>query len=273
MSSHNAIHCETQRRTDAQARRPLLRTLASSSLRVALIAILFAFTGACRMDMQDQPRHKPYRASGFFDDSLLSRPLNEGTVPRGYLREDTHLYTGRMLRGQGAPGASSDQTTAGQQNQTGRGVVGKQAGAGQSATAGQTGGANSQTAAAFDPDLATTFPFTVTAEVVQRGRERYDIFCAMCHGATGNGDGLVVRRGYRRPPSYHDDRLRQAPVGHFYDVITNGWGAMPEYSGQVPVQDRWAIIAYIRALQMTHVGAAESAPAGQTSTNQTGGQR
>ena len=100
-------------------------------------------------------------------------------------------------------------------------------------------------------DDTDTFPFPITKETVQRGRERYEIFCSVCHGMTGNGDGMIVRRGFRRAASFNDDRLRQAPVGHFFDAITNGWGAMPSYSSQIAVQDRWAIIAYIRALQLS----------------------
>jgi mono/diheme cytochrome c family protein len=100
-------------------------------------------------------------------------------------------------------------------------------------------------------ELATVFPFPVTAEVMQRGQERFNIFCSPCHARTGDGDGMVVRRGFRAPPSLHVDRLRQAPPGHFFDVITNGFGAMPDYKQQVPVRDRWAIVAYIRALQAT----------------------
>ncbi len=99
--------------------------------------------------------------------------------------------------------------------------------------------------------LATEFPFPVTAEVVARGRERYDVFCSPCHDRTGAGNGMIVRRGYRRPPSFHQDRLRQAPPGHFVDVMTNGFGAMPDYRVQVPPRDRWAITAYIRALQLS----------------------
>lgn len=99
------------------------------------------------------------------------------------------------------------------------------------------------------PDDIDYFPIPITEEVVKRGRERYDIFCSVCHGLTGNGDGMIVRRGYRRAASFNDDRLRQAPVGHFFDAITNGWGAMPSYAPYIPVQDRWAIVAYIRALQ------------------------
>src|SRR5262249_30355899 len=84
------------------------------------------------------------------------------------------------------------------------------------------------------------FPFPVTDAVMARGRQRFDIYCSPCHGRTGQGDGMIVRRGYRQPPTYHQDRLRTAAVGHFFDVITNGFGAMPEYAPQIPVDDRWA---------------------------------
>ena len=98
---------------------------------------------------------------------------------------------------------------------------------------------------------ATVFPFAVDDALMRRGRERYDIFCSPCHGLTGEGDGMVVQRGYRRPPSFHIDRLRQAPPGDMFDVITNGFGAMPDYAAQIPVRDRWAIAAYMRALQLS----------------------
>jgi len=98
---------------------------------------------------------------------------------------------------------------------------------------------------------ATVFPFPIDERVMTRGRERFEIYCSPCHGRTGQGDGMVVRRGYRRPPSYHQDRLRHAPVGHFFDVMTNGFGAMPDYATEVRVEDRWAIAAYIRALQLS----------------------
>jgi mono/diheme cytochrome c family protein len=98
---------------------------------------------------------------------------------------------------------------------------------------------------------ATIFPFAVDAAVMARGRERFEIFCTPCHGRTGTGDGMVVRRGYRRPPTYHDDRLRNTPIGHFVDVMANGFGAMPDYSDEVGARDRWAIAAYIRALQLS----------------------
>jgi hypothetical protein len=111
-----------------------------------------------------------------------------------------------------------------------------------------------------DGQDATVFPFPVTAEVMARGQERYNIFCAPCHDRTGRGNGMVVRRGYRQPPSYHIDRLRQAPVGHFFDVMTNGFGAMPDNRAQVPVRDRWAIIAYIRALQASQHSTLDAVP-------------
>ena len=102
-----------------------------------------------------------------------------------------------------------------------------------------------------DPTKATQFPFSITANVIDRGQDRFNIYCAACHGRIGDGRGMVVQRGFRQPPSYHIDRLRSAPVGHFYDVVTNGFGAMPSYADQIPSQDRWAIIAYIRALQLS----------------------
>jgi hypothetical protein len=109
-------------------------------------------------------------------------------------------------------------------------------------------------------DDATMFPFPVDEQLMARGRERFDIFCSPCHGRTGNGDGMIVRRGYRRPPTYHDDRLRNAPVGHFVDVMANGFGAMPDYAEQVEARDRWAIAAYIRALQLSQHGRVADVP-------------
>jgi len=99
--------------------------------------------------------------------------------------------------------------------------------------------------------LVTAFPRPAARGVLERGRERYDIFCAPCHDRVGEGRGMVVQRGYRPPPSFHIDRLREAPVGHFFDVISNGFGAMPDYAAQIPSEDRWAIVAYVRALQLS----------------------
>jgi mono/diheme cytochrome c family protein len=102
-----------------------------------------------------------------------------------------------------------------------------------------------------DGQDATIFPAPVTAATMARGRERFNIYCSPCHGRTGQGDGMIVLRGYRRPPSLLQDRLLGAPVGHFFDVITNGFGAMPDYAAQIRAEDRWAIIAYLRALQVS----------------------
>lgn len=107
---------------------------------------------------------------------------------------------------------------------------------------------------------AETFPMPVTAEVMARGRERFTVFCSPCHGLTGIGNGMIVQRGFRRPPSFHELRLRNAPVGYYFDVITHGFGAMQDYATQVPVADRWAIAAYIRALQASRAATVADVP-------------
>lgn len=152
----------------------------------------------CEQDMANQPRYEPLEASPFFADGRSARPLVAGTVARGHLHADRHLYTGLM---NGEP--------------------------------------------------VTRFPFPLTAAILARGRERYDIFCAPCHDRRGTGQGMVVQRGFPAPPSLHTDRLRRAPVGHFFRVISHGLGTMYAYADRVPPRDRWAIIAYIRALQLS----------------------
>ncbi|HKR61997.1 MAG TPA: cytochrome c [Pyrinomonadaceae bacterium] len=198
---------------------------------------------ACRQDMQDQPRMKPFRSTTFFSDGLSSRPPVTGTVPRGFLRADKEFFTG------------------------------KKATAAATATAGTTTTATG--AQATYPDDVTEFPMPITQETVMRGRERFEIFCSVCHGMTGNGDGMIVRRGYRRAASFHTDALRQAPVGHYFDAITNGWGAMPSYAAQIPPRDRWAIVAYIRALQLSNTqsqtGISPAPAASPAATPDTGG--
>ena len=106
-------------------------------------------------------------------------------------------------------------------------------------------------------------PFPVTADVLTRGRERFNVYCAPCHSRLGDGNGMIVQRGYRRPPSYHTERLRKAPLGYFFDVMTNGFGAMPDYASQIPPRDRWDIVAYIRALQLSQGATTTDVPAGQ----------
>ena len=208
------------------------RSRASSGFLLFAVCCLL-FTASCRRDMQDQPKMKPYRSTTFYKDGLSTRPPVDGTVPRGFLNEDSEYFTGKKA---GRAGAATS---------------GPQPG---------TTSANATGAAAF-PDDVEVFPLPVTDELVARGRERYDIFCSACHGFTGRGDGMVVRRGFRRAASFHDERLRTAPVGHYFDAMTNGWGAMPSYSHQISVKDRWAIAAYIRALQLTQQNEQVTAPA------------
>jgi mono/diheme cytochrome c family protein len=108
-------------------------------------------------------------------------------------------------------------------------------------------------------------PFPVTKEVLERGRERYNIYCAPCHSRVGDGNGFIPSRGFsRQPSSYHIPRLQKAPLGYFYDVIANGFGIMPDYASQIPPQDRWNIVAYIRALQLSQNATRADVPAGQT---------
>jgi mono/diheme cytochrome c family protein len=112
----------------------------------------------------------------------------------------------------------------------------------------------------FTGKAAGTFvdalPIPLSAALLDRGRERYTIYCTPCHGQTGRGDGMVVRRGFRRPSSFHVDRLRGERLGYYYDVITNGFGAMPDYAAQIAVKDRWAVAAYVRALQLSQYASA-----------------
>jgi hypothetical protein len=113
----------------------------------------------------------------------------------------------------------------------------------------------------FVPKDSNNFPLPVDLNLLDRGEERYKIFCSPCHGLQGDGNGMVAMRGMKQPPSYHQDRLRQAPNGYFYDNITNGFGQMLGYSAQIPPRDRWAIIAYIRALQLSRNMKAADLPA------------
>jgi cbb3-type cytochrome c oxidase subunit III len=103
----------------------------------------------------------------------------------------------------------------------------------------------------FVPKDSNTFPLPLTQHLLERGEDRYKIFCSPCHGLQGDGNGMIAVRGMKHPPTYHQDRLRQAPNGYIYDVITNGFGAMLSYSAQIPPRDRWAIVAYVRALQLS----------------------
>jgi len=111
-----------------------------------------------------------------------------------------------------------------------------------------------------DGKPSNQFPIPVTKELILRGEGRFNIYCTPCHDRTGSGDGMIVRRGYRRPPTYHSDRMREQPNGYYYDVITNGFGAMPDYAAQIEPRDRWAIVAYIRALQLSQQSSINDVP-------------
>jgi mono/diheme cytochrome c family protein len=116
---------------------------------------------------------------------------------------------------------------------------------------------------------AEVFPFEITRADLNRGRERYNIYCSPCHDVTGSGRGMIVLRGFPQPPSFHIDRLRQAPPGHYFDVMTNGLGVMYSYSARVSPEDRWRIAAYIRALQLSEQATMADVPAAQRATLQT----
>lgn len=173
-----------------------------------LLALYTLFLAACGGQMSDQPRYEPLEASRFFADGKASRDLVPGTVARGRLWDDAHLYEGM-----------------------------------------EEGG------------VAENFPFPVNMDVLERGQERYNIFCAPCHGLAGYGNGMIVQRGFSPPTSFHEERLREAPVGYYYSVITNGFGAMYSYASRIPPEDRWAIIAYVRALQFSQHAPVDNLPA------------
>lgn len=177
-------------------------------LTVGVLLLSALLSTGCRSDMHVQPKYLPDDGSTFFADGRADRPEVIGTVARGHMRTDEHLYTGRV-----------------------NGV------------------------------LVDSFPFPVTKEVLDRGRDRFNIYCTPCHDYTGSGHGMVVQRGFPAPPSYHIERLRNAPAGHFFEVMTNGYGAMYSYAARITPEDRWAIVAYIRALQISQHASLNDVPA------------
>jgi mono/diheme cytochrome c family protein len=197
--------------------------------RLLLPLVAVVCLSGCQQKMARQPAYKIFDESDFFADGQSARPLVTGTVARGHLRTDLALFTGQLTaetRDWIEPGA----------------VIGAAAGNPLNAVA---------IAAAEQPNEVTTFPFPITRDVIRHGRDRYMIYCVVCHDPAGEGKGKIVERGYTRPPSYHIDRLRKVPVGHFFAVMTRGYGSMPSYAVQIPPRDRWAIAAYIRALQLS----------------------
>ena len=221
------------------------------ALTFAFCLFTFAFSG-CRQDMHDQPKYRPQRPIdqiGSINDGTSARPQVEGTVARDQLRDDIEFYTGK-LRNYQAP------------------VAGQAQALGAQAANAQAGQNTAQTYQGF----VTEFPMPITAADLDRGQERFNIYCSVCHGRLADGAGMIVKRGFRRPPSFHDERLRNAPIGYFFDVETNGFGAMPDYASQIPPEDRWRIISYIRALQLSQRATPADVPASERNKLNSGSQ-
>ena len=197
-------------------------------LRNATLCALatLALTGCERgmHEMYDQPKYKPLTSSPLWPDGNSSRPQVPGTQPysAGAL---AGVSSGRMGRVALVPPAGP--------------VTGVDANGNPLARAG----------AAASPGQSNPLP--ITLKLLERGRQRFDVYCAPCHSRAGDGDGMIARRGFPHPPSYHTAALRNAPDNHFYKVITNGYGVMYSYADRVSPHDRWAIVAYIRALQLS----------------------
>lgn len=162
--------------------------------------------------MHDAPRYEALEESDFFADKRAMRPIPDGAVARGMLRDDDVFFTGKV-----------------------------------------------------DGEVVQELPAQVTVDqaLLDRGQNRFNIYCSPCHSQLGDGNGTVVQRGFKRPTSFHDPRLKGVGIGYFYDVITNGFGQMPDYSAQVAPEDRWAIAAYIRALQLSQGATIDDVPADQ----------
>jgi mono/diheme cytochrome c family protein len=205
---------------------------------LALCAMALALSGCekAMQDMYNQPKYKSLAASTLWADGQSARPDVPGTI----------AYSAGALAGtssgrEGALPLPEAESPTYPVDEHGR------------------------IKAALPPGSATprlvTNPLPITMQTLARGRERFDIYCSPCHSIAGDGDGMVVRRGFSRPPSYHTDKLRNAPDAHFYDVITNGYGVMYSYADRVEPQDRWAIVAYIRALQLSQNARIDDVPA------------
>jgi mono/diheme cytochrome c family protein len=207
-------------------------------MTLAAGVILIVMSG-CRLEMYDQAHYKPLEKSTFYGDSLSARPYLQGTVAR------TQVWTSSNTNFSEASG----------------GRVGEHGLVQPAGTDSVRAWAERMASGDETFDRNGSIPIPVTRELLVRGRERFNAFCSPCHGKLGDGNGMIVQRGFPHPPSYHIDRLRQAPDGHFYDVITNGFGVMYSYAARVAPEDRWAITAYIRALQLSQNASTNDLPA------------
>lgn len=203
-----------------------------------LSIVVCCFLAGCQQQMTRQPSYRPLQANSFFADGRSARPLVQGTVARGHkpasgiraIEKSDWLRGGTLISSLSGDPLGAVVFTAGWSL------------------------------------YRDTFPMEVTGKVLQRGQQRFNIYCAVCHDRVGTGRGMIVERGFTPPPSYHldysrglklhgiDMKLTEAPVGYFFEVITHGFGAMPDYANEVPENDRWTIIAYIRALQLSQHG-------------------
>lgn len=231
-----------------------------------LLGGMFLAVMGCQQQMAEQPAYRPFRPSEFFADGRSARPLVPGTVARGTGAREAEMLSGRVA------GLDPARTAT---------VIGL------AAREPLQAGVATATPLAPEKEYVTAFPFPISAKELKRGQERYTIFCAVCHDPMGTGHGKIPERGYVQPPSYHTDLsrgfarrgiklpLRDAPVGYYYEVITEGFGAMPDYSAQVPPRDRWRIVAYIRALQLSQQAPLTDLPAAarQEALKQLGGSR
>jgi hypothetical protein len=195
---------------------------------LVLLAVLLL--GGCQQEMADQPSYKNLEPCQSFPDDRSERPTVTGTVARGHLETDVALFTGRRADKNGAPLGAT--TSA---------VIQPPPGSPQAA----------QEAKARYDDFVTEFPFPMTKQVLEHGRDRYMIYCVVCHDPLGTGHGMIVERGYTAPPTLHSERLRTVPPGYLFAVISEGYGSMPSYWAQIPARDRWAIAGYLRALQFS----------------------
>jgi mono/diheme cytochrome c family protein len=203
--------------------------------RLAILVCLAAVTG-CEQKMASQPSYRPLVRSRFFTDGRASRPLVAGTISRDASEIDPSLISGRKPTTASVPVPNAANGSS----------------------------MSTQQSAGIRPDeFVTEFPFQISHDVLVRGQQRYTVYCSICHDAIGTGNGKIVQRGFTKPPSYLTDNsrqlarsgyqmpLREVPVGYLFDVATNGYGAMADYSSQVSPRDRWAIAAYIRTLQLS----------------------
>lgn len=197
---------------------------AASSAVVVTYCVLCMLAG-CQQKMADQPSFKPLEPCNFFPDGRSARPPVPGTVPRGHWRGDIEFVTGRTAPAANIPPPDAQPPTP--------------------------GAPPAKPRFAENTAFTTTFPIAVDEATVRYGHDRFTIYCAVCHDSLGTGRGKIVERGYTAPPSFHIDRLRTAPAGRIFAVITEGYGSMPAYGAELPPEDRWAIVAYVRALQLS----------------------